>query len=214
MDWEILKIVAIVTVLLLYLGQRLPTALRNWKDKRTINRPSFPPLDPPPTLSKEELQERIRQKRKAHFENIYGDADFENRNTTQLENFVINDKINEYDLQKLAELNETDIQFLGGWKNLVLELIHELDASGWDRKVPMMKEKWGELRFSVGRNADEKLYEITEKYLKKSLQTCHLCGQPGKLREDNPYWQVLCEEHYQSGGASMYSEYKYKFPVP
>lgn len=215
MDWKVLKIVAIVTVLILYVGQRLPATLRNWKNKRAINpRPSPPIVPSPPPLSKEELQERIRQERKAYYQRIYGDADFVNRDTTQLENFVINNQINGYDIQKLAELNETYVQFLGGWKNLVLDLLRELDAAGWNRKTPMMKEKWGELRFSVGRNADKMLYEITEKYLEKSLQTCYLCDQPGKLREDNPYWQVLCEEHYRFGGAPMYSEHEFRFPVP
>lgn len=215
MDWEILKIVAIVTVLVLYVGQRLPTAWRNWKDRRAISPPPSAPLvPPPPPLSKEELQEGIRLEQKTYYKSIYGDANFVNRNTTHLKDFVINDQINGYDLQKLAELNEISVQFLGGWKNLVLDLLRELDAAGWDRKAPMIKEKWGELRFSVGRNANEKLYEITEKYLKKSLKTCHLCGQPGKLRKDNPYWQVLCKKHHESGGAPMYSENEYRLPVP
>ena len=212
MDWEVLKIIAIVIVLILYVGQRLPATFQNWKYKRAINPPPSQPSPPP--LSKEEMQEHIRQQRKAYYQNIYGDADFVNKNTTQLEDFVINDQINGYDIQKLAELNETHVQFLGGWKKLVIDLLQELDAIGWDRKAPVMKEKWGELRFSVGRNADDKLHDITEKYLEKSLQICHLCGRPGKLRDDNPYWQVLCEEHYQSGGAAMYSEYESLFPVP
>ncbi|KAB1159749.1 hypothetical protein F7018_05420 [Tenacibaculum aiptasiae] len=209
MDLKILKIIAIVTILILYLGQRLPTALRNWKGKKKVKRLSSSPLVQSSTLSENELKKRNREKRKVHFESIYGNADFVNRNTTKLEDFVINDRINRYDLQKLTELNETDTQFFDGWNNLVLELMRELDASGWDRKVLVMKEKWGELRFSVGINADEKLHEITEKYLEKSLEICHLCGEAGKLRNDNPYWEVLCEEHYKSGGAPLYSEYKF-----
>lgn len=215
MNWEVLKIIAIVILLIIYVGQRLPVTLQNWKYRRTHNpKPPQPPSSPPPPLSQEELQEHIRTKRKAYYKNIYGDADFVNRNTTQLKNFVINDQINGYDLQKLAELNETDIEFLGGWKNLVLDMLQELDAAGWDRKAPVMKEKWGELRFSVGGDSDEKLHDITEHYLEKSLQTCHLCGQPGELRTDSYYWQVLCDKHNQSGGSDMYSEYVYRFPVP
>jgi hypothetical protein len=213
-DWEILKIIFTVTVLVLYVGQRLPTAWRNWEDRRAISPPLSAPLAPQaPPLSKEEQQERIRLERKAYFKSIYADANFVNRNTTQLKDFVINDQINGYDLHKLAELNETSVQFLSGWKKLALDLLRELDAAGWDRKA-RMKEKWGELRFSVGRNADEKLFEITEKYLNKSLKTCHLCGQPGKLREDIPYWQVLCEKHNESGGAPMYSENESRLTVP
>ena len=138
----------------------------------------------------------MQQERKKYYESIYGDADFVNRGTTKLEDFVINDQINGYDLYKLAELNGSRVEFSDGWKNLVLDLFRELDAVGWNRRVTMMKEKWGGLQFAFRRNLDKKLanekklFEIVEKYERKSLETCHLCGKPGKLRDDSHYWQV------------------------
>ncbi len=78
---------------------------------------------------------------------LYREADFINKSCTRLEDFIINEKINAFDLRKLANLNGIDLQISEGWYPLTLELIRELHENGWDKKVSCIKEKYAELRF-------------------------------------------------------------------
>jgi len=58
-----------------------------------------------------------------------------------------------------------------------------------------IKEKYGRLTcyltFSVGN-----ILEIIDKYEEKSYNICEICGNDGKIREINGWYQTLCDKHY------------------
>ena len=89
-----------------------------------------------------------------------------------------------------------DSRYLGvdeGWLELIKEMIDELLAAGWDRRLAQSKEKFGGLRFYIGSSNDE-LHTIVAKYESKSYQVCEKCGKEGQLRKGG-WMRTLCEEH-------------------
>ena len=170
-------------------------------DESEVSIPELPTLTPVKVikyaaqhLSEEERELKAMTKEQLEERYSLHNKEFVNKNCTRLEDFIINDQINAYDISKLAELNGIETEFNGGWNHLVIAMMQELDAQGWDRKVSSMKEKWGELRFYV----DNKFYGIEEKYQQLSLKVCESCGEPGELRTDGWYY-VACRKHYNEG---------------
>jgi len=154
--------------------------------------------EPIVTYTPEEMEaqreENIRLARKSfddYYEQLLGDKSFVNKDTQSLETFIINDEINNYDLEKLAYLNDVKVEMAGGWYPLTLDLIKELDKTGWNRVVGSIKEKFGELRFYADTEADD----ILEKYTEMSKHTCEICGKPGKHILINGWYLTTCEEH-------------------
>lgn len=123
---------------------------------------------------------------------------FVNRNTSHLNKFIISSEINEYDLFKLAQLNEIELEIGKGWNILVLELIKELNENGWDRKVTCIKEKYGSLRFypeNKFNGAGDYFGDIIDEYTAKSEETCETCGEHGELKDNNGILYTSCELH-------------------
>lgn len=127
---------------------------------------------------------------------IYENADFINKNCTNLEDFIINDQINEFDLMKLADLNGIQLQIQSGWYAVVIELLKELHANGWNKKVSCIKEKYAGLRFHTDCEYESLLYNITEKYEHKATNTCETCGEPGQTRYNTNWDYAACRKHY------------------
>lgn len=121
----------------------------------------------------------------------YDSVEFLNKYCRYIDDFVINDEINQYDLQKLADLNRITIDINGGWYPLVIELIKELNENGWNKQVSCIKQKYASLRFYI----DEPLDEIIEKYEERSGHICEICGEKGKIRYSG-WEEVLCRKHY------------------
>jgi len=149
-------------------------------------------------LSKKEEEERrkvlsqqIKEEFDKYYENIFHEKEFTNKETERLEDFIINDNLNYFDLYKLAQLNGIKIEMGGGWYELTLELIQELDKHGWNRKVGSIKEKFGELRFYADTNA----VEVLEEYTERSKTICEICGKPGEWITIGHWDQTVCEEH-------------------
>lgn len=138
-----------------------------------------------------ELNAQIAADFEAYYEKLFAEQSFVNKETTVLDDFIINDQLNGYDLHKLAYLNGIKVEHLAGWYPLVLDLMRELDAKGWNRRVGSIKEKYGGLRFYANIDA----FDIIEAYTEKSLQTCEVCGQPGELFIDGYWDQTLCRVH-------------------
>ena len=69
-----------------------------------------------------------------------------------------------------------------GWAPLVDDLIVELVAAGWDKKLGQVKEKLGGLRFYLDTYREEWEVIVT-KYEHRSIDTCETCGKPGKREE-------------------------------
>lgn len=123
---------------------------------------------------------------------IYKDAEFVNKHSTHLDDFIINNEINEYDLMKLADLNGIPLHIRSGWYPITLELIKELGALGWNKKVTCIKEKYASLRFY----ADYPDYELFEKYEKLSEHICETCGERGEIRYGSGWDYTACRKHY------------------
>lgn len=126
-----------------------------------------------------------------YYKQIFEGQEFVNQDTINLDDFIINEEINDYDLHKLAQLNNIKVEFLEGWNELALEMIRELDRNGWNRKVVSIKEKFGELRFY----ADTEAIDILDKYTAISRYTCEVCGKPGSTELVGNWYQTLCKEH-------------------
>lgn len=126
----------------------------------------------------------------------YKDYEFVNKNCTKLEDFIINDEINSYDLRKLADLNGIRLEISEGWYPLVIDLIKELNAHGWDKKVSCIKEKYAELKFYTNHKYGDEISNIIEKYGEKSEYICETCGERGKIRYNSSWQYVACKKHY------------------
>ena len=141
-------------------------------------------------------------------DNLYKNANFINKNCTSLEDFIINDEINEFDLRKLTDLNQIQLQISEAWYPLTLQLIKELNENGWEKKVSCIKEKYAELKFYLPddyKNSD-KIYEIIQKYEKKSKYICETCGARGEIRHNSGWDYVACRKHYLENRGKIFIE--------
>lgn len=80
-----------------------------------------------------------------------------------------------------------------GWYELTKNLIEELIAIGWDKRLAQAKEKFGGLRFYLD-TYPENSHDIIHKYEDLSYKTCEKCGKDGVLRKSN-WLLTLCDEH-------------------
>ncbi|MFK7903555.1 MAG: hypothetical protein AB8B69_00445 [Chitinophagales bacterium] len=186
-------------VLILFLIYKLYTYFkkREKANKYKVDRKSKPPPKPK-IYTQEELDKLAIINRKEveiafnnYYQKLFEGKEFINKNALSLEEFTINDEINQYDIFKLAELNGIKVQTGAGWYDLVIELMQELNQLGWNKQVGSIKEKFGELRFY----ADTPHHDVIEKYTERSKKICEKCGKPGELRIE-VWWITLCDEHY------------------
>lgn len=78
-----------------------------------------------------------------------------------------------------------------GWDRLVDGLITVLVNNNWDKDLHQVKEKFGGLRFYVGK-VDRYQQWLIDEATKISHKTCEDCGKAGSLREGG--WLVtLCD---------------------
>ncbi|UUC44562.1 hypothetical protein [Flavobacterium cerinum] len=127
---------------------------------------------------------------------FYKDAEFVNKECTSLDDFIINDQINSFDLRKLADLNGIQLQIAQGWHALLIEMLQELDAKGWDRRVSCIKEKYASLRFYTRCEYNDPIFMILEHYEYKSEQVCETCGEKGEMRHNSGWDYIACQLHY------------------
>lgn len=127
---------------------------------------------------------------------FYKDAEFINKNCTNLDDFIINEDMNRYDLRKLADLNGIQLQISQAWYPLVIDLIKELNTLGWDRRVSCIKEKYASLRFYTDCKYNDSIYTLLEQYEHKSEHVCETCGEKGEIRHNSGWDYVACRKHY------------------
>ena len=87
-----------------------------------------------------------------------------------------------------------------GWLQMIHDLIVELIAAGWDKRICQIKEKFGGLRFYIGGASDE-VHDIISKYEELSYSVCEVCGEKGELRKDcgwkgGTWYKTMCDKHY------------------
>lgn len=80
-----------------------------------------------------------------------------------------------------------------GWEQLIRKLVEDLFINGWDGSLLQVKEKFGGLRFYIGKGNDI-LWSIISTAETASLSICEICGEPGKLR-DGGWIKTLCDTH-------------------
>jgi hypothetical protein len=116
---------------------------------------------------------------------------FINKGCRSLDDFIINEEINAFDLKKLAWLNGISLQIRSGWYELLKKLLIELKQAGWDKRVSCIKEKYAELRFHT-----DGFDEIINRYTEDSKTVCETCGERGKIRNPNGWDYGACRKHY------------------
>jgi|HubBroStandDraft_2_1064218.scaffolds.fasta_scaffold00002_59 hypothetical protein len=92
----------------------------------------------------------------------------------------------------------------GGWLQLIHDLIEELIALGWNKEICQIKEKFGLLRFYTN-GMTEPMWEALRRAERRSLQTCEVCGAPGKRRvKGEQRLRTVCDLH--SEGYRLFEE--------
>lgn len=75
-----------------------------------------------------------------------------------------------------------------GWKDLLLKLKHDLEATGVKYHICQVKEKFGGLRFYVDiiepapEAKTDEFHHLISKAENDSFTICESCGEPGKQR--------------------------------
>ena len=93
----------------------------------------------------------------------------------------------------MYETEESILSEVGkGWHTLVKELIKELFYLGWDGDLHQIKEKFGGLRFYIGKTNDA-LDKAIQRAEIESLSICERCGKPGRLRDEG-WLLTLCDK--------------------
>ncbi|MBL7936092.1 MAG: hypothetical protein JNM51_09840 [Bacteroidia bacterium] len=186
-----------VIVLIIYLLTKVfVKQLEEIKIKRQINKkPVYQKAIPEEqVVQSEELERLISEERNSYYDKLFAGKDFINKDTTSLDQFIINAEMNHNDLYKLAQLNGIKVEMNKGWNNLALKLIVELDDKGWNRKVSSIKEKFGELRFYAETDHED----ILNKYTEESKTICEICGRSGEFFTINTWDFTRCDEHRNS----------------
>jgi len=81
-----------------------------------------------------------------------------------------------------------------GWHKLVNRLIDDLFSLGWDGQVYQVKEKFGGLRFYIGKGTDD-IFKRIQLAEDESYKLCEVCGKPGEERNPFGWIKTLCDEH-------------------
>lgn len=83
-----------------------------------------------------------------------------------------------------------------GWKDLIIRLVDDLFALGWDGHLHQCKEKFGGLRFYTGALYGDQRVRIRQAE-KESEVTCEVTGERGELRYDIGWIRCLSDDEYQ-----------------
>lgn len=84
-----------------------------------------------------------------------------------------------------------------GWFDLIYKLSQNIVKLDPTCEAVQVKEKFGGLRFYVNATTSE-VFDLINKAEKESYKICEVCGKSGKLRNELPWIQTLCEKHYNN----------------
>jgi hypothetical protein len=88
-----------------------------------------------------------------------------------------------------------------GWEPIIRELsqkitkiLQKMPEEDLElRKVLQIKEKYGSLRVYVSITNDE-IEDTIRDSCQKSIETCEICGRPGKMKTKGSFMFVRCED--------------------
>lgn len=81
------------------------------------------------------------------------------------------------------------------WHPLITKLIEKLFLAGWDGEISQIKEKFGELRFYIGRGNDE-IFELIDDAEDFSSRRCDVCDKfATNYKIINDWFVNRCFEH-------------------
>lgn len=83
-----------------------------------------------------------------------------------------------------------------GWYDLIDRCCAEVLANDPTAQVVQIKEKFGGLRFYLNTNEQTRAsLDIISKYESESMETCEICGKPGKTRNyTKHYIRTVCDD--------------------
>lgn len=104
-------------------------------------------------------------------------------------------KISTFD-RSLERFAENESRLPGGWKGVFRKTVKRLKSVSSDKRADVFLTNpelfCGLLVFSMETSSDAVIEGIFRKAQMSCKCTCHLCGQPGKVRSQNGYKFVLC----------------------
>jgi hypothetical protein len=111
-------------------------------------------------------------------------------------------------IQKRIDAGRNCGSWIGnGWVDLVVQLDKQITQLDPDYVIDQVKEKFGGLRYyisiseGVAQETREQIWNTIHEVEDKSVETCDLCGQPGKrLNVDGGYVATRCELHKNTSG--------------
>lgn len=106
-----------------------------------------------------------------------------------------------YRVERGPILNSKELGVGEGWLHLIKDMVDELIALGWDKRLLQSKEKFGGLRFYL-ETYPEGATEVISKYSALFYETCEVCGSKGMLRKGS-WLKTLCDEH--AGGREPFN---------
>jgi len=89
-----------------------------------------------------------------------------------------------------------------GWYQIIVDCDKELTEIDPNYGILQIKEKFGGLRYYMTPSNDttpeqrDKMYEVIEKYEKKSFETCEATGRPGVLMQSIGGWRKTLNPRY------------------
>lgn len=107
-------------------------------------------------------------------------------------------------LGRNVQAHSTYFDIEEGWYPLVLKLMQDLVAIGWNKQIAQVKEKFGGLRFYIMEGNDP-IWELIEKAENASFDICESCGATDKVGTESIYgwYKTYCSTCYSEEKAAI-----------
>ena len=120
--------------------------------------------------------------------------------TTTPDDFIQGDQFPTRILRRIEPEMVRSCGIGNGWLTLVIDLDKALVRAGYtDYTILQIKEKFGGLRFYVGRGMDDNARRIISIAEELSNSICEICGEPGDKVSPNMWVVTRCKHHIPAG---------------
>jgi hypothetical protein len=105
--------------------------------------------------------------------------------------------MNKYKFIKCSyECNSGWYQMLDELFGKIQSIVDELPKGEFEFEVVQVKEKFGTLRVYCNYYVED-IEDLIETYSKISGHVCEVCGEDGKLQEENGWYKTVCDSHHK-----------------